>query len=286
MSDRILDIDHLMIHVPDAGKAGEAFASLGFTVTPLSAMPGLANRLVCFRDTNAQAGLCNYIELMGLTDANTAPPPMPELLGSGFGPVSTVMSVDDAEAVRERLMAEGIRLGPVLNLERDWQLPSGEVITPAFAVAIPELGQAPFYWNYCKHKTPQHYVRKDLTHHANGIQRLNAVVTVHDAPMQAAQHYTRHWNTTATGKDPVSVKMATVALEIYTPAAFERTFGLQRKESGLIGIRLGATDIAVAREAMSRNGIDVIDIEGGFLIRPEQAAGTLLITEQHHAGAQ
>lgn len=286
MSDRILDIDHLMIHVPDAQKAGDALADLGFTVTPLSSMPGLANRLICFADTDAQAGMCNYIELMGLTDADVAPAPMPELLGNGFGPVSTVMSVDDAEAVRQRLVAGGLRVGSVLDLQRDWQLPSGDVITPAFAVAIPEPGQSPFYWNYCEHKTPQHYVRAEFTRHANHIERLNAVLAVHEQPASAAHHYARHWNAAIGGDDPVRVQMATVTLEIYTPAAFKQVFELEREEPGLVGLRLGTSDIAAARTVMAGNGTDPLDMDDGFLIRPEQAADTMLVVEHRDAGTR
>ena len=118
MSDTILAIDHLMIHVPDSQEAGTVFEKLGFAVTPKSIMPGLSNRLICFGDTPYDRGICNYIELMALEDPATAPPPMPQLLGA-YGPVSTVMAIDDAHAVTSRLIGEGMQIGPVLDLQRD-----------------------------------------------------------------------------------------------------------------------------------------------------------------------
>ncbi|MGD1886168.1 MAG: VOC family protein [Cohaesibacteraceae bacterium] len=279
MTDRLLDIDHLMINVPNAQRAGEMFEALGFTVTPLSAMPGLENRLVCFPDTAASDGVCNYIELMGLTDANTAPPPMPDLLSRPFGPVSTVLCASDARAVRARLVASGMRLGSVLDLQRDWHLPSGEVITPAFSVAIPDLDQSPFYWNYCQHKTPHHYVRPDFTNHTNSVTRLKGVIAVHNDPDEAAIHYETMWQTKTSGRDPVTIKLNTVDLEIHTPQGFARQFELEAPSPGLIGMRLETPDLQAARSAIGNVGVAARDVQGGLLIEQSGAADTLVIIE-------
>ncbi|MEM9011087.1 MAG: VOC family protein [Pseudomonadota bacterium] len=272
MTARILDLDHLMVNVPDAEAAGQTFERLGFTVTPKSVMPGLANRLICFADADPDHGICNYIELMGMTDPAIAPPPMPDLLARAHGPISTVMAVDDAEAVTARLSDQGLGVGPVLHLQRDWHLPGGEVISPAFAVAIPALEQRPFYWNYCQHKTAGHYVRPDFTGHRNAIARLDAVLAVHEAPAEAAAPYAVDWQVKPAGEDPVAVAPGRVALEIHTPAAFAKRFGGPAPAPGLCGIRLRSRDLQASAAAMP----EAVMEDGRLLLAPEHAAGTLI----------
>jgi len=272
MTDRILDIDHLMINTPDAGAAGDAFAQLGFIVTDESHLPGLVNRLICFGDTDAAGGICNYVELMCLTDPARAPAPMPVLLSGPFGPISTVMAVDDADAATQRLTGQGLRIGPVLHLDRAWQLPDGEVIRPAFAVAIPEPGQSPFYWNYCQHKTPQHYVRPEFTTHPNGVTRMPAILAAHPEPMRVASAYQSQWGGHVDGTEPVRVTVGAVTLDIFTPDAFARRYGGAPPEIGLRGMRLRSRDLAVTSTAMpaaTRRG-------GALVIHAGQAGETLL----------
>ncbi|MCC5968658.1 MAG: VOC family protein [Pararhodobacter sp.] len=250
MTDRILDIDHLMINTPDAGATGDAFEHLGFIVTPESLLPGLVNRLICFGDTDATGGICNYVELMCLSDPALAPAPMPTLLAGPFGPVSTVMAVDDAEAATQRLKGLGLQIGPVLHLDRAWQLPDGDVIRPAFAVAIPEPGQAPFYWNYCQHKTPQHYVRAEFTAHPNGVTRMLAVLAVHPDPLTVASAYQAQWGGRVEGENPARITAGKVALEVFTPEAFAARYGGPPPAPGLRGMCLRSRDLATTLKAM------------------------------------
>lgn len=130
MTDRLLDIDHPMINVREATAAGETFAAMGVIATPTSLMPGLANRLLCFPTVRAKDGICNYLELVGLTGPEEAPPPTPQLLTQPYGPVSTVLVADDAKALAKRLEGLGPDVGPVRHLQHDWGLPDGSVITP------------------------------------------------------------------------------------------------------------------------------------------------------------
>ncbi|MEO1224319.1 MAG: VOC family protein [Pseudomonadota bacterium] len=275
----LIDIDHLMVHVPDSDAAGDIFSAMGFTVTPRSILPGLSNRLICFGRADPARGLCNYIELMSLDDAGTAPPPMPALLIRP-GPVSTVLATEDARAARERLVAAGLRVPPVLDLQRDWHLPSGETITPAFVVAIPDLDQGPFYWNFCQHKTPRHYVRSDFVDHANGALALTSVIAVADDPGDAADHYRRCWQATCIGTNPVRVRLGKVDLLIHSPESYADRFTSDGAEpAGLRGFTVACASLSEARERVVANGIAVAEVAGGFMISPDNALGTLIVFE-------
>ncbi|MEW5421445.1 VOC family protein [Amorphus sp. 3PC139-8] len=280
MSDAFLDIDHLMVHVPDSERAGAAFERLGFVATPKSEMPGLSNRLICFSDTTADSGVCNYIELMELEDAAIAPPQMQKVL-LGPGPASTVLSVEDAAAVRERLAEEGMTISPALELSRDWILPNGEVLKAAFAVAIPEPGQAPFYWNFCKHRTAQHYVRPDFTGHPNGALRISQMIAVAEDPADTAAHYVTHWQARFEGGRLV-LPHGRVTLALLNPADYRAAVagvpGLDARP-GLKGIRIAVSDLAGAQRLIEAAGVSTYAVGDGFAVAPVDAAGTLLIFE-------
>ena len=164
----ILDIDHLMLGVADPDAAAADFTRLGFTVTPLSAMPriGLANRCVLL--TPARSGAANYLELLG--HDQRASPFMASLLGGPEGIKSLVLAADDMDAAVARLAACGAPPGAPLHIERRWTLPDGEVLDLAFTVATPALDAPPVYCNLCQHHTLHHYLRPEWRQHENGAK--------------------------------------------------------------------------------------------------------------------
>ena len=191
MSGSIFDIDHLMVSVRDAQKAGETFERMGFTLTPRSRLPGMSNRLICFKPRHADR--CNFIEFMGFDDRTLAPAMMSDILGQEEGPVSMVMVTADASATDRELRDQGLEPHPLLALKRDWELPSGEVISPQFTVSIPRIGVSPLFWNAVEYKTPEHYRRPEFTRHDNGAVQLVAVLGVSDRPQETARHYETVW---------------------------------------------------------------------------------------------
>lgn len=277
MSGRILAIDHLMINVASSQDAGAAFERLGFIATPKSGMPGLSNRLICFSGTPHDRGVCNYIELMALEDAATAPPLMPQLLKSP-GPVSTVLSVDDARAVTERLNSAGLDAGAVLDLQRDWEMPDGSVITPAFAVAIPTLGQAPIYWNYCQHKTAQHYVRPTFTTHPNGATHFDELTAVVEDRAAVVAHYTKYWPVREDG-DVLRLPEGP-ALRLLTNDSIENgplSALVEERSPGIKAMKVKTGDVDAARRLIETAGVETFDAEAGFAVAARDAAGCALI---------
>ena len=185
----ILDIDHLMLGVADPDAAATDFARLGFTVTPLSAMPqiGLANRCVLL--TPAQPGRANYLEL--LDHDQRASPFMRALLGGGEGIKSLVLAADDMDAAVARFAACGAPPGAPLHIKRGWTLPDGEVLDLAFTVATPALDAPPVYCNLCQHHTLHHYLRPEWRQHENGARSLVAVLVEADEPARVTDWYAR-----------------------------------------------------------------------------------------------
>ncbi len=208
MDGAITDIDHLMVHVHDADAAGRAFEALGFTVTPKSEMValGLSNRCVLFQP--AGEGCCNYIELMAMEDPARVPPFMHAILGVAEGPVSMVMATADAQATADRLADRNMACQPPFGVTRDWHLAAGVDVQVSFAVCTPITGQSPLYWNLCAHRTRQHYVRPDVTTHANGAVRISAIDAVATDPADTASVLAGQWETTVSAGPDGALQIA------------------------------------------------------------------------------
>ena len=56
----VIGLDHLMVLVDDLDAVSREAGKSSFTTTPVSEMPGLANRLICFED--AQPGATSFLE--------------------------------------------------------------------------------------------------------------------------------------------------------------------------------------------------------------------------------
>lgn len=229
----ILDIDHLMLGVADPDLAAADFARLGFTVTPLSAMPqiGLANRCVLL--TPAQPGRANYLELLG--HDQRASPFMRALLGGGEGIKSLVLAADDMDAAVARLAECGAPPGDPLHIKRGWTLPDGEVIDLAFTVATPALDAPPVYCNPCQHHTLQHYLRPEWRQHENGARSLVAVLVEADEPDRVTDWYARLFD-----------RPQSVTIEA------RRVAGARPRATGFA---VGVADIAATAALLARNGV-------------------------------
>jgi hypothetical protein len=192
-SGRILDIDHLMVHVRDCEAAGRAFEELGFKVTPKSGMPelGLSNRCILFQPENDAGG--NYIELMAIEDPDRAPPFMKAILGDDEGPASLVLSTDDVDLAAGALRDRGVACFDPFQVRREWRLGPDDVVHPAFGVCIPEPGRFDPYWNLVHFHTPELYRRADLVAHPNGLRHLREVCVPVADPAAAAADISEGW---------------------------------------------------------------------------------------------
>lgn len=241
----IVDIDHLMLGVADPDAAAADLARLGFTTTPLSAMPqiGLANRCVLL--TPAAAGAANYLELLG-HDPQRASPFMRALLGGGGGIKSLVLAVDDMDAAVARLAACGAPPSPPLRIERRWVLPDGEALDLAFTVATPALDAPPVYCNLCRHHTLHHYLRPEWRRHPNGAQSLVAVLVEADEPDAVIRWYARLFD-----------RPQAVAIE------GRRVAGARPRA---IGFAISVADIKAAAALLTRNGVAFARAGGGLAL--------------------
>lgn len=277
MTTGIAEIDHLLTAVADADAAGADFERLGFTVSPPSVIDamGLANRLVLL--TPLTEGAANFIELMCLHDPPRANPAMKELLSGPEGIRSMVMTSFDADATHEALARAGYAPNGVHRLQREWALPSGEVLHLAFDVLLPL--PAPFLFNVCRYRTLEHYLRPEWRVHANGARSLVAVHAVAPDPAREMAYYEKLFGKPAEAEPQggLSISPGAVKLTVVTPEVFRTRFGIDApRPSGYAGYTIRCDDLAHTRAVLARNGVPFSETGDGLVIAPALARGNVL----------
>ena len=190
----INDIDHVVAAVDDADRAGESFARMGFTVTPLSMLHnvGVANRLVLLQPPSP--GAANFFEVMSpLHQHPVAPGLHPHLVGtSGYRWI--VLSGADAVRTHRDLVRDGYSFAPPVAVKRDWQLSDSEVLHVAFDVLLPT--DAPLPFNFCAYHTLEHYLRPEWLSHPNGARSMTDILCMVDQPEPFLSYFERLFNAT------------------------------------------------------------------------------------------
>ncbi len=286
MDKAIFDIDHIMLSVGDNASAADTFSRMGFTTTPRGQLPGLSNRLICFGGGRRNSP--NFIELMSLEDAELAPPAMVQALSGPDRPVLMVMATESAEKTRSELSDAGLDVSPVIDGERNWTLPSGEVLDLEFSIVLPSVGQAPFYWIACQHKTPQHYLRQDFVEHKNGGLLLKKVIAISENPQEAANHFATNWAAAVSEREdqnaPVVVTRGVVELHIFDRENYSNHYPgveIARNEDHIAGISVSVRSISNLEDLLKDNGFEPLKPGSAIVLPPSQACGCLVVFEEN-----
>ena len=171
--------DHLMVMVADEAAAAQEFSQAGFTVTPRSELPGMANRLICFPSSASYAA--NFIELLPVERPGDVPPSIRRFIGSLLGPVAVVLAVPDLARCGDGCPRSASVLGPI-EIRRRWTLPSDQTLDVALDILIGDDELIPFRWAVVAHHTVKHYKRTDFTLHPNGIMSMRAAAISVEEP--------------------------------------------------------------------------------------------------------
>jgi hypothetical protein len=176
--------DHLMVMVADEAVAAQKFSQAGFTVTPRSELPGMANRLICF-PSDAVHAAC-FVELLSVERPDDVPPRIRSFVGSMLGPVALVLAVPDLDVCQRHLSQQGMSCVGPMQIRRRWTLPSNQVLDVALSVLIGDESSLPFNWAIVQHHTVDHYRRPEFMSHPNGCEDFRGVmIAVQDPPAVA-----------------------------------------------------------------------------------------------------
>jgi len=279
MSFGFTEIDHLLGSAVDPQHGGEKYARLGFTVTPLSVIEsiGVGNRMVLLQPLTVNTA--NFIECMGIVDRARVPPTMAELLGGSEGMRSMVLSGPDARTSHAQLKRDGYEFLPPLDLEREWTLPSGEILRPAFLVTLP--APAPLRFNFCQYRNLHPYLRTEWLAHENGAQHLTSVLAIADNAKAAVGSFETAFASPARSRDGIfSTGPGKVQLRVGNQAALRALIPDEwlGETQGVryLGFEVKVASLAALRTLFVRRGINFIERSQALVVAPHEACGNVV----------
>jgi Glyoxalase-like domain len=185
----IVGIDHAVVLVRDLDQGAAAWQRLGFTVSPRgthSPQMGSGNYTIMLGP--------DYIELLGIIAETPHNAPSRAFLARrGEGIERIAFTTTDAAAGAAEIRRRGYEpIGPI-DFGRPVQLPGGGEAEARFSVFQWPVDEAPGGLRIfaCQHKTREAVWIPELQKHANGAQRLEAVLIVSPEPKNDAEHLAR-----------------------------------------------------------------------------------------------
>jgi catechol 2,3-dioxygenase-like lactoylglutathione lyase family enzyme len=237
-------LDHIVHAVRDLDAAAELYRRLGFTIGARNRHPwGTHNYIIQF------AGA--FIELLTLAE--------PDKLGAdGFsrlfgaytrdfltrseGLSLLILESRDANADAVAFRADAIAGSEVMRFEREGRRPDGSAVKLGFSLAFADDKLAPdIHFATCQQHYPENFWNPAFQLHANGVETVAAVVAVAEQPSRHHEFllaFTGAQSSRDTG-DGFAIDLPRGAIELTTPAAFGRRFGLPAPDISR-GARLGA----------------------------------------------
>lgn len=280
MTYGFFEIDHLLASAVDPYRGGDQYERLGFTVTPISIIEslGVGNRLVLLRPLTD--GTAAFFECMGVVDPEHVAPAMASLLDGHEGIRSMVLASSDVDASREKLLIDGHTCDPPIDVEREWELPSGEVLRPAFRVTLPV--EAPLRFNFCSYRTLHLYLRDAWLRHDNGARHLTDVFAVaHDAA-SVAGYFERIFASSAARENGIhSVGPGRVRLRIGDRASLQRFLpGEWLPAAGdaarYAGFGVEVESLPALRALLDGRGVELREHGGAICVAPRDACGNII----------
>lgn len=256
-------VDHIAHWVPEIGAAAGVMEQLGFVLTPYtehtnSTAPGepirpagSANHCIMLRE--------GYLEILTPT-ADTA---IGQELKAGIDRYTGVhliaFNCADAEAQRERLIAEGFDQRPVVDLRRVTDTEDGSEDELRFTVIRPVPGaMAEGRIQFLTHHTPDLLWQERWLNHPNTAERLRDVFLSVADPDEAVGRFARYLDRTPDrieGGWLISCNRGSVVL--LSPARFEQCLpGIAVPSLPFIaGYTIWCRDLDACRVCLKRNQI-------------------------------
>jgi catechol 2,3-dioxygenase-like lactoylglutathione lyase family enzyme len=280
-------LDHIVHAVRDLDAAAALYRSLGFTVGARNRHPwGTHNYIIQFPGV--------FIELLTLAE--------PDKLGAdGFstlfgrytdeflkrqeGLSLLILESKDVRADEVDFRAAGIAGSDVMRFERDGKRPDGSPVKVAFSLAFADNKNAPdIRFATCQQHFPENFWNPAFQQHANSVSGIAGVVAVAAEPARQLAFMQSFAGAPAQSSgDGFTITTPRGAIEVVTPAAFLRRYGLKPPDvtrgARLAGLRFAAGDPSLMQGAPEIAGLGGLYAGNIAVIGPEDAGGAVLVFE-------
>ena len=269
-------LNHVMIAVHDLDASGKVYSALGLAVLPGGRHPtGTQNAVVRFSDRT-------YLELISAYDASLAGgKEVAEFVEKGEGAVAAGLEIGSAENAARELRAAGLKVrGPT----------AGTILRPGETQAPPrwwdvefedEVAARPvFLLQYVRNPSAR---PRPAPEHANSASTLAGVlVAVSDIEKAAAAYGNigqvgdREFAMPEFGAaaKQIALKSGSIFLLRATDPSGPTARRLKQRGEGVLGVRIGVTDLDKARSSVGNRNVSSSD--QSVLVSPESAAGVWL----------
>lgn len=284
-------LDHSVFITRDFEAAWSRYESLGFTLSPSSRhkvttetggplVPSCtANRCAYFGES--------FIELIGIVD-DTAPDPwhaLPLIDEAYQGLRGASFGFGDSESALRRLRSVGLAASGVLSLQRPVQTPEGPRTMRARSVHIDRTKTPEGILHTAEHLTPQYVHQPQFLQHANGAQRLDAVMlVVADREITAYRdRYAAMLGRPATADGSRQVFQLRIGrVELVPAAALDDV--LPGEVAPVLPFfaahAVEVTDLTAARLLIEGHEIATHELPGGFFVSALDACGAAVVFRQ------
>ena len=253
----ILGIDHLVVLVKDLDKSRDAFAHLGFRMTPRgthSPHMGTGNYLfILERD---------YVELLGVvqpTENNAEW--RAKLERNGEGLTGMALATHDPVGAHSALMARGLQPMPPLEFSRPVEVPGGTREAAFSVIRVPPDSVPGMNLFVCGHKTRELVWRPEWQTHPNTATRLLSVTLPVSDLDAAIAAWERPFGAQAirNGNEAL-IRTGTASLKLV-------------KRAGAPIVRFAVQSIPDAAKVLDRNGVPHSSEPSLLTVTPEHACG-------------
>ena len=278
-------IDHLVLAVRDLDRAREAFARLGFTLTPVARHPfGTSNSLAQLQGS--------FVELLAVTDPDRIVETTAEEFSfGGFnrhflkhreGISMLALKSADAEADRAAFAGRGLPVYAPFHFSRTARGPDGSEREVAFSLAFTSdarMPEAGFFT--CEHHFPENFWSLDWQRHENGALHVEAAIMEAGDPADIHEFLTfftgqHDIESTSLGID---FDLGGGHLEVMSPVASKAFLGIA-PDVGMhprfVGMRIAVADLGATRELLAANGVAFHERSGALVVPPAEACGAAL----------
>ena len=282
-------LDHIVHAVRDLDAAAGLYRRLGFTVGARNIHPrawGTQNHIIQLPGV--------YVELLAVADTSGIVPHSPrhfsfgafnrDFLARGQG-LSMLVLEGRGALDAGQFRAEGIGDFELYNFEREGKRPDGTPVKLSFTLAFasdlraPEIG----LFTSLQHN-PENFWNPAFQKHPNSVEGVAGVVVVADRPEQHQQFFEGFSGArAAVHAKGFAIATSRGAIEVITPAAFLRRFGVRAPDvthgARLAALRLAVTHASRLQAAPELAGLAGLYVGNAAAVGPEDAMGAILVFE-------
>ncbi len=276
MRPHVLGIDHAVILVHDLDRARDAYARMGFTLTPRGYHTlGSQNHCIMFGS--------DYIELLAMTKTHPAMRYYEDFLARGEGLAGIALATDDAAGAHRSLAQAGIAAEAPIEFSRPVELPGGARDASFRVVQMPVGFTAGARLFFCQHFTRDVVWRSDCLSHAIGAIGIAAIAAVVDDPATAVRSYAGIFDETPHAiAEGLLVNTGSAPIVLSTRGKIgKRLDGVElpsRPRPLVAALFIRVMDRSRAADALRKGGFAPVPMkDGSYAVGADQAHGITLV---------